>query len=129
MSTDTSDIRPQSTPSRRVVSCLSRGRNRFTAPRLDSTRRDTTRRSVQVLYRCRLCHLKYQLPRQQIITCYLFIYLLPPPCLFVSKITQKKLLNRFSQNSAERWHIWATEETIIDLGGNSCHVTLRLRLG
>ena len=26
-------------------------------------------------------------------------------CLFVSRITQKKLVDRFSQNLAERWHM------------------------
>jgi len=30
-------------------------------------------------------------------------------CLFLGRITQEKLFNRFSQNTAERWHICANE--------------------
>ena len=47
-------------------------------------------------------------------------------CLFISRIIQKKLLDRFSQTSAERWHMG--KEEMIRFGGNPDRVTLGLGL-
>jgi len=43
-------------------------------------------------------------------------------CLFASRITQKQL-NRFSQNSIERWHMSYTEEMV-----SFCHLSVYLSI-
>jgi len=47
--------------------------------------------------------------------------------LFVSRITQR-LLNWFSQNSTERWHMVSRKKPL-DFGNNPDHVTVGLRSG
>ena len=69
-----------------------------------------------VLPRCTVAHPLLSPPRRLCFHRRLFV------CLFVGTIKQKKLRNRCSQNSVERWHM-VHGKKILEYGGNPDHFT------
>jgi len=59
---------------------------------------------------CKSCYSRRH--RGCVFTLFFFVY------LFVIRVTQKKLLNQFSQNSVEGWHMEWTTELADDFSGN-----------